>query len=180
MKQDGIRFAGTLVATITLPKGQEHKVRIVGCEVERKPRRIVARRKNIFVNTGLNIALDRLFGISGPPGAISHIGVSADDQAVSGTTTLLDPATGDTGVSIKAISPAASRSNQTVTAGATFTQADVSFAMNKVGLLNTSSDAGTGLIDVIGGTSNNPFTIDLTGASTWSLTMQIQITASAT
>lgn len=174
---DGLGFSGLLRASLVEVERPE-EVRILGCEVREEDGILVAERPNIFVNTGLNLALDRLFGIGGT--AISHIAVSPDDQAVTGATTLLDPATGDTGFVSKAISPAASRTNQTVTAGATFTNADVSFAINKVGLLNTATDAGTGLVDVIGGTGNSPFTIDLTTAGTWSLVLQILVTASAT
>ena len=144
-------------------------------------------RDNGFVNIGLNIVLDRLFGLSGPPAAVSHIGVSNDTATVLAAATLLDPTAGGGSPAspvIKAISPAATRTAQDVTGGATFTQADVGFAMTKVGFLNTSTDAGTGLIDIIGGTGGaapyaQPFTIDLTGATSWSMVMQIKVTAAS-
>ncbi len=74
-----------------------------------------------------------------------------------------------------------------MTAGAVFTDASFTsgvFVINKVGLLNTSTDAGTGLIDVIGGTGgsspyNRTFQLDLTSAGSFTLTMQIAVTASA-
>lgn len=173
---DGLRFSGLLRASL-LEVERPEEVRILGCDVREEDGVLVAERPNIFVNTGLNLALDRLFGIAGA--AVSHIAVSPDDQAVVAGTTLLDIAGGDAGFVAKAINPAASRTNQTVTAGATFTNADVAFAINKVGLLNTATDAGTGLVDVIGGTGNSPFTIDLTTAGTWSLVLQILVTAAA-
>lgn len=140
-------------------------------------------RPNAFVNLGLQIALDRLFGL-GTVAAVSHIGVSADNAAVVAGTNRLDPPGDATGIAVKAISPAATRSGQTVTAGAVFTQADVTFAIRKVGLLNKATDDGTGLIDVIGGTGgaapyDDSFTIDLTGTTPFSLTMNIQVTATA-
>jgi hypothetical protein len=145
---------------------------------------VIAWRPNGVVNLGLQSAQDRWFGINGPPGAISHIGLSSSTATVTAATTTL----GGT-VSIKAISPAASRTNQTVTAGATWTQADSpgpkTFVVTKVGLLNTSTDAGTGLMNVIGGTGgsspyNEPFTVDFTSITTFSLKFQIDMLATAT
>lgn len=181
-----VGMSGLMIADIRIPKDclhQFHRIKVVGCDIrEWEPSKghIIATRKNTFVNTGLNMALDRLFGINGPPTAPTGIAVSPDDQAISGATTLLDPATGDTGFVRKAFDSTPTRSSQTVTTLATFTQADVTFAINKVGILNTTTDAGTGLLDVIGGTGNSPFTIDLTGVTSWSLVMSILVTASAT
>lgn len=96
------------------------------------------------------------------------------------------------GASIKAISPAATRTNQTTTGGATWTNSDFSIgspsALNapinvgKIGFLNTSTDAGTGLIDVIGGTGgsapyNRPLSITLATVGTFSMTGQIAVSA---
>lgn len=150
-------------------------------------------KDNAFVNTGLNILLDRLFGLGTPPGAVSHIGVSSNTTAVTAATVFLNGASGGAAANtiIKALgsggAPATSRTNQTVTAGASFTNADFTsgvFIINKVGLLNTSTDAGTGLIDVIGGTGgtapyNKTFSVDFTNAGTFTLTPQIAVTAQA-
>lgn len=143
---------------------------------------------NAYVNTGLNNALDREFGLGGT--AIGYIGVDNNTTAVTAATTYLHGSAGATAANqiIKAISPAASRASQTVTAGATFANADFTsgvFVINKLGLLTTSTDAGTGLVDVIGGTGgsspyNRTFVLDLTGAGTFSATLQIAVTASAT
>lgn len=144
-------------------------------------------KENAYVNTGLNNALDREFGLGGT--AIGYIGVSSNTTAVTASTVNLNGASGGTAANtiIKAISPAASRSSQTVTAGATFANADFTsgvFVWNKIGLLTTSTDAGTGLVDVIGGTGgsspyNRTFSIDLTAAGTFSVVAQIAVTASA-
>jgi hypothetical protein len=178
----------TLTATVQYP----HKVEASGDIVEWIDRgegllRVV--HHNAYVNSGLNISLDRAFGISGPPAAIGFIGVSSDSTAVTATATFLNGVAGGTAANtiIKAISPAASRTNQTVTAGATFANADFTsgvFIVNKVGLLNTATDAGTGLIDVIGGSGgttpyNKTFSVDFTNAGTFSLTPQIAVTATA-
>lgn len=184
--RESIGAAGLLIATIQA----EHpgKVRVEGEEVTIRDGGIIeVRHRNAFVNTGLNLSLDRLFGLSAAT-AITSIGVSSDSTAVTASTTFLNGAAGGTAANtiIKTISPAATRTAQTVTAGATFANADFTsgvFAIKKVGLLNTGTDAGTGLVDVIGGSGtapyNKPFTIDLTSAGTFSLTLQIQVTAQA-
>ena len=88
---------------------------------------------------------------------------------------------------IKAISPAATRTAQTTTGGATFANADFTsgvFVQNKIGFLITSTDAGTGLVDVIGGTGGSApytrtFVIDMTSAGTFSEVAQLAVTAVA-
>lgn len=183
-RADKIGHSGLLVATIecehpdaVVLEGVKVRGRKLWTPTEDGLYKATVTRRNAFVNTGLNITLDRLFGLNGPPAAIDHIGASSDATAVTAATTTL----GGT-VSIKALS-SPSRSSQTVTAGATFTQADITFAVHKVGLLNTATDAGTGLLDVIGGSGSapydKPFTIDLTTAGSFNLTLQIQVTAAA-
>lgn len=191
-----IGYSGLMNAGLILPRGGDIRLSGVGVAVRGRKRPVVfgqsdgaifrcapgqeliLTRKNAFVNIGLNNALDLLFALAAP-GVPSRIQLSSSTTAVTAATTTM----GGT-ISNKAISPAASRASQTVTAGATFTQADVAFVITKVGLLNTSTDAGTGLYDVIGGTGgsapyNQPFTIDLTGTTSFSLTMQILVTAAA-
>lgn len=155
-------------------------------------------QSNGVVNLGLQMALDKLSGVTAPAN-LADIGIASDTSAVTATTVFLGGAAaailsgGTQNGFIRAFSPAATRSNQVLTAGATFTQADQSgalFVIHKVGLLNAATDVGTGLgagpasgiFDVIGGTGgsapfNQPFTIDLTGVTSWSLLMQIQVTA---
>jgi hypothetical protein len=142
---------------------------------------------NAYVNTGLSNSLLREFGLGGT--AVGYIGVSSNTTAVTASTVYLNGTVAGTAANtiIKAISPTATISGQTVTAGATFANADFTsgvFVMNKLGLLTTSTDAGTGLVDVIGGTGGtNPynltFSLDLTGAGSFSVTIQIAVTASA-
>lgn len=184
---DALRISGLLRAVIRAQ--YPDRVRLDGEHIRRAGDLWVVEHRNAFVNTGLNIALDRLYGISGPPAAVGYIGVDNNNSAVTASTTYLHGAAGASAANqiIKAISPAASRSNQTVTAGAVLANADFTsgvFVINKAGLLNTSTDAGTGLIDVIGGAGgaspyNRVFQIDLTSAGTFSMTLQIAVTASA-
>ena len=150
---------------------------------------------NAYVNTGLNNALDREWGLGGT--AIGFIGVDNNSTAVTATTTFLhgasagtQPPTASANQVIKAISPAATRTNQTTTGGATFANADFTgggnsvFVINKIGLLTASTDTGSALVDVIGGTGgsspfNKTFVLDLTGAGTFSATLQIAVTATS-
>lgn len=153
---------------------------------------------NGVVNLGLQMALDKLYGITAPAN-VGFIGIAEDAAAVTAATVFLGGAAaailagGTQNGFIRAFAPAATRANQVVTGGATFTQADMAgrlFAIHKTGHLNAATDVGTGLgagpasgiVDVIGGNAgaapfNQPFTIDLTGTTTWSLLMQIQLTA---
>ena len=150
-------------------------------------RALLLRHHNAYVNTGLNNALDREWGLGGT--AVGFIGVSSNTTAVTAATVNLNGASGGTAANtiIKAISPAATRTNQTTTGGATFVNADFTsgvFVWNKIGLLTTSTDAGTGLVDVIGGTGgsspyNRTFSLDLTSAGTFSVVAQIAVTATA-
>lgn len=192
-RRSGLGFSGLLVARIVA--ADPDAVVVEGMDglrhgrpvFDRRPDGLWAsrplRRPNAFVNLGLQIALDRLFGL-GSVAAVSHIGVSADNAVVDANTVRLDPAGDATGIAVKALSPAATRTGQTVTGGAAFTQADVAFAIRKVGFLNKATDDGTGLLDVIGGTGgaapyNDAFLIDLTGTTPFTLTMNLQVTASA-
>ncbi len=134
-------------------------------------------RHNAYVNQGLQHTLDSAYSALTAQ-RITHIGLSSSTATVTATTTSLAP-TGST--SIKTIANV-SRTNQTVHGDQTWTQADVAFAITKIGLLKGS--AATDVLNIIGGTGgaspyNEPFTIDLTSIATWSLTMGIDVTATA-
>jgi hypothetical protein len=176
---------------LTLQCDHPDRVKIQGArwKFSKKQDLFLLEEPNGFVNTGLNLFLDRAYGISGPPAAVGFIGVSSSTSAVVATTVFLNGGAGGTAANtiIKALSPAASRTNQTVTAGATFVNADFTsgvFVINKIGLLTTANDAGTGLIDVVGGTSgadpySRTFSVDFTNAGSFTLVPQIAVTAIA-
>lgn len=132
-------------------------------------------RGNAFVNIGLRGILDSSYGDL-VADRITHIGLSGDTAAVTaGTTTLGTP---------NSIKPTAntSRTNQTVSTDQTWTQADVNFAITKIGLLRGS--VPTEVSNIIGGVGgaapyNEPFTIDLTNIATWTLTMGVDTTCTA-
>lgn len=195
--RSSLALRGLLTARIELPPGQEDAAVLRGCDVERAGSGLlVARRRNAFVNMGLQAALDRMFGLS-TTAAISHMGITDDAQTVVAGTTLLNPAGGGSNASIKALGSgvgavATSRAAQTVSASAGWTKADANFIVTKVGLLNAATDAGdadpspiSGVWNIIGGTGgaspyNEPFTIDLTGTTAFNLTLFIDVTATAT
>ena len=136
---------------------------------------ITGYRGNAFVNQGLQSVLDSAYGDL-TADRITHIGLSGDTAAVSGATTTLGSPN-----SIKTTANT-SRSGQTVSTDQTWTQADVAFAITKIGLLTGS--AATDVVNIIGGTGGSapydePFTIDLTNIATWTLTMGVDVTATA-
>ena len=185
-RRDTRKQGALMTATVRIPVGEEHLAKIGGLEnvsrrVDGDHVIISGERHNAYVNTGLNNSLDLEFGLGGT--AVDRMGVTDDATAVTATTTKLDPTDDDT-VIIKAFDSAATRTNQIVSAIATFTKSDGNIAYSKVGLLNTATDAGTGLVNVIGGGGSSPydesFTIDLTGTTDFSVTIQLDITAAAT
>lgn len=157
---------------------------------------IVGIRPNAFTNLGLHYVLDRIFNLNTPATSISHMGISADTTAASASTLAIDPAP-TTSTNIKALGTgtgavAASRTAETVSCSAGWTKADANFVIAKVGLFNTSTDAADdtvptvqGVLNIIGGTGgtspyNEVLSIDLTGASSFNLTLQQDVTAQAT
>ncbi len=135
---------------------------------------------NAFVNQGLQRALDLLFeDTQGALPGISHIGLSADSSAVTASTTSLDP--GTAGSSVKTVANV-SRTNQTTHGDATWTEADVTWKIYKLGFLYGAGV--TNVVNIIGGTGgSNPYNeqleIDLTNATQFSLRMGIDLTATA-
>ncbi len=148
-------------------------------------------RHNAFVTNGLNAVLERIGGV-GTTAALSNFVLAANTSAVTLATTKIDPVV--THTSFKVFSPAYSVNAATsvATAGATYTQADISWVITKMGLANTTTDAGTttagaiaGVWDIIGGTGgsspyNQAFSADYTGSTSFTLSPSIALTAAAT
>jgi hypothetical protein len=171
---------GTMDCTIVIPKKDEKKLKIKGLSNFKKRYKngmltITGTRSNSFVNTGLENALDLLFGLGGS--IVSHIGVTSDSTPVTATSTKLDPTDNDN-VAVLPVQ-SLSRTGRIVSGEATFTHLNAAFSYRKIGYLSTATDAGTGLIDVIGGGGSVPynqaFNLDLTGATTWSATLGIEV-----
>jgi hypothetical protein len=129
---------------------------------------------NLFVNQGLEAALDSMFGDL-TADRITHIALSGDNGAVTATTADIDPS--GTGFAPK-VTANTSRTNRTAGADNTWTQDDVSFSVRKVGFLTGALK--TDVVNIIGGTGNQPFTVDLTSQATFTLTIGIDVTLAAT
>jgi hypothetical protein len=184
---DNVSIGGTLIGKLYVPSHSKEKIIISGCPIEEVKSDVRGLAKfnlgfnmvhNAMVNQGLQDMLDSFFNDL-VADRITHIGLSADSSAVTATTTSLDP--GTAGSSIKAIANVA-RTNQTVHGDQTWTQADVSWAIRKIGFLTSSSAAD--VVNIIGGAGGSSpydedFTLDLTNIATWSLTMGIDLTATA-
>lgn len=153
---------------------------------------------NGFVSGGLDMFLNKAFGVSGPPANIQCLIVAHSTVAVAATdTSILGGATAPTfsGTTQNALSkalttpaPAAAASNA-ISGGITITQADVNasagatfWPMNRMGLVNVAAATAGGLIDVIGNTAaqadpySRTFSVDFSGSSTFTLNPVITIT----
>lgn len=137
-----------------------------------------AKRTNAYVNQGLQRMLDKFFSTGTAP---SHIGVSSDNAAVTAATT----AFGGTERFAAFNGGTPSRTGQTTTVGTDFTKGagagQIDFSVRKIGI---SAGSTTGnVMDVIGGAGsspyNEPLTIDLTGASSFTLRLEIDTTLTA-
>lgn len=155
---------------------------------------------NGFVNLGLHYILDRIFNLNTPNASVSHMGISDDTTAVTASTLLLDPTPSGDSPLIRSLgtgvgASATSRTAETVTATAGFEPSDFPtavFAITKVGLLNTSTDAGDdtpptveGILNIIGGTGgaspyDEEFELNLVNVTDFDLTLALDITAEAT
>lgn len=178
-KKDELAIGGILRGSIHIPSGDADKaiIRGVGYDVTEDESGVTVALHpihNAFVNQGLRAVLDSAYGALAA-NRITHIGLSGDATAVTASTTTLG-----TPNSIKTTANV-SRTNQTVAADQTWTQADVNFAIRKIGLL--TGTAPTTVVNIIGGSGtapyNEPFTIDLTSIALWTLTMGIDVTATA-
>jgi hypothetical protein len=130
-------------------------------------------RHNIFVNQGLEAVLDSIFGdLTSAP--ITHVAVSGDNSDVTALTSDIDPS--NTGFAVKVISNV-SRTAQTAGGDSTWTQADISYAVRKVGLLN--GPLKTDVVNIIGGPGNQEFNLDLTQQATFTLTIGIDVKLSS-
>lgn len=133
-------------------------------------------KPNLVVNAGVNVTLDRLFGIT----ASAALTMGVDNGTTAPTATSVSSTAGggtDTGSSsrrIIALDSTASRTNQVVSAIGTFTQANVAFAMKRLFLSKAAAGTTDASGDLIAMTS--VFTIDLTAFSTWSQTFTATLT----
>ena len=167
--------------------------------VKRDGHLMVLAEPNGFVMNGLNVALNLLFGVGGPPLAIATLIVAKSSTAVAVTdTSILGGATapvfsGDTQNAFSKVlatpAPVATTTGIT-TVGMTFTQADLNgggaaasfWPINRIGLTNVAAATNGGLIDVIGNVAaqadpySRTFSVDFSSAGTFTMNPQITIT----
>ena len=90
--------------------------------------------KNLIVDTGKALTLDRLFGL-GAPAAITHVGVGNDPAAAAVGQIKLNPVTAGS-VLLQVADAGAARAALTVTIRSTFGTAVANFTWNEAGLFN--------------------------------------------
>ena len=129
---------------------------------------------NAYVNRGMHILLNRAFRTT--ENQITHMFISTSSDAVTGATTTV----GGTSVFRAFDSTPSAAAALTISALATFTKANIdtlAAAIRKIGMAASSTDAGTDLVDVIGGTGVAPYdediSINLLSADNVTLTPQI-------
>lgn len=158
-------------------EGPLRKAEIDGWTVKRRRpgEYIFMPKPNLVVNTGINMRLDRLFAISGPPAAVGRMGVdNGASNPVAGTTS-----SGANTKTLRTFDSTPTRSSQVLSAIRTFDQSTVNFAMKRFFLSNTSADLtnATTADDANSLHSmTNSATIDLTAFTTWSLVVTAQVT----
>lgn len=191
-KQAAFEIGGIARMKLIVPSAEAHKVIVSGMTGNPDGRtkapiqvrtngnkaEISAYLHNAFVNQGLQAVLDSAYGDL-VANRITHIALSGDGSPVTALTTDIDP--GGAGFSPKPTANV-SRTGQTVSADQTWTQADVSFSIRKIGLLTGA--LSTEVVNIIGGDGgaapyDEPFTIDLTNIATWTLQIGIDVTATA-
>ncbi len=135
-------------------------------------------KPNLVVNTGINMRLDRLFAINGPPAAVAKMGIDAADVTnVDPTSTT--SSSGTNKKTIIAFDATATRTAQVLTAVGTYTQANVNFIMKRLFLSNTAATlTNSATADDANSlhSMTNRFTIDLTSFATWSQTFSGAVT----
>lgn len=146
-----------------------------GWRVERRaPGQVLLLPKpNLVVSSGVRRGLHKTFGITTVDAQtlfVDSIGVDNGTGTPTSTTALSGDGT-STSRTIIAMSPAATETSNVVSVGGTFTQATVSFVMKRL-FLNRSTTDATGNLHSM----TNPFTIDLTGFSSWSQAFTATIT----
>lgn len=164
-------------------------------EVKKYGHLFLQHEPNGFVTNGLDIALNLLFGVGGPPSKIQSMIVAKSATAVAATdTSILGGATAPvfTTASQNALSklvtspaPVASVAGA-ITAGMSFTQADVTgganfWPINRIGLVNVAASTNLGLVDIIGNIAaqadpySRTFSADYSAAGSFTLNPQITI-----
>lgn len=139
---------------------------------EKSGRVLLLPEPNLVVNSGINISLDRLFAIGGPPTQVRSMGV--DDGSSNPSSGTSSSSAGSTNRRIVLFDSTPTRASQVVTCLGTFTQANVAFTMKRLFL----SKAAAGTTDAVNDlyAMTNVFTMDMSGFTTWSQTFTAEVT----
>jgi len=135
----------------------------------------LAPKPNLVTNSGINMRLDRLFAIGGPPAAVGKMGV---DTGASNPTAATDSSGANT-KTIIAFDSTPTRASQVVSCVGTFDQTEVNFTMKRLFLSNTASVlTNTTTADTAGSlhSMTNVFTLDLSAFTTWAQTFTATVT----
>jgi len=164
-------------------------------DVNRYGHLIVLQEPNGFVSNGLDVFINKAFGVGGPPAAVQSLIVAKSSVAVASTdTSILGGSTAPTFTTasqnaisklLTAPAPVAAVANA-ISGGMSFTNTDVTggsnfWPINRVGLLNVVASTAGGLIDVIGNTASQAdpysrtFSVDFSSAGTFTLNPQITV-----
>ena len=100
--------------------------------------------ENLITTLGKQIMLDRLFGIGGPPAALSHMGVGTDSTAAAVGQNKLNPTVAGS-VDFNAFDGTPTRSGEVVTSITTWATGDGNFQWNEFGFANSATNDGTHL-----------------------------------
>lgn len=124
-------------------------------------------KPNLVTNTGIDRREQILFGIGGPPGALTAIGV--DNGTVNPTASTAQSADGNsTSRTILAFDSTPTYARPVVTAVRTFTNSNVAFIMKRLFQNATTTDASGNLHSM-----TNVFTLDLVTGSPFSSWSQV-------
>ncbi len=165
---------------VTIPRFDRKKAIIEGWNVtETRDGFILLPKPNLVVDSGVQAALDRLFSINGPPGAVVRLGMdNSASNPVAGTTQ-----SGANTKTLLTFDSTATRSSNIVTATRTFTNSNVNFIMKRLFLSRHTADITNSTSADTAGTLYSmtlPFTIDFTGIATWSAVFAATVTGAGT
>lgn len=130
----------------------------------------------LIVNQGLQVELDRLFAINGPPAAIQSMSVDDATGAFAAGNTKLNDGAGFTQLVAQAFDSTATRSAQTVSATTTYATGVANFTIRRVALHFAASGSVTASSTTLFGGVDGQ---SITKTSDFSLAITLQVTATS-
>ena len=130
----------------------------------------------LIVNQGLQVELDRLFAINGPPAAVQSMAVDDATEAFQAADTKLNDGTGYTQHVAQAFDSAATRASQTVSATTTYGTGTANFTIRRISLHYAASGSVTASSTTLFGGIDGQ---SLTKTTDFSLAITLQVTATS-